>query len=81
MTRSQLDYWLAHTTLRDISRQSCTCDHDTCPHCEAAACLELIHAPLALPPEILEGLEYAGQRVCSATRATFTRLATEEVRT
>lgn len=81
MTRSQLDYWLAHTALREIADRPCTDDQDACPHCTAQACLGLIHQPLDPPPAFLEGLAYAGQRVCSATAATFTRLATEEART
>ena len=81
MTRTQLDYWLAHTALREIADRRCTDDQDTCPHCTARACLDLIHEPLDPPPAFLEGLEHAGERVCSATGATFTRLATAETST
>jgi len=81
MTRPELDYWLAHTALREIAGQRCTDDPDACPHCTARACLGLIHQPLDPPPAFLEGLEYAGERVCSATRATFTRLQAREAST
>lgn len=77
--RTEINYWLAHTALREIAERPCTENRDTCPHCTARACLDLIHEPLDPPPEFLEGLEYTGERVHNAVKATFTRMTERQL--